>query len=169
MRMPGFNLLLAALSLLGAEPGDGEPLPAWVVVDSAGRAIALTLEALPGGPEGSATLNGHHHGDVQLVVPLKWSVKWNWVNRDTAQNHSLVVMSEREKLPAGGGSPALENARSRAVLAGLKPGQQDVTTFVADQAGWYWMLCGVPGHALRGEWIGFKVDREATEPRLVTK
>jgi uncharacterized cupredoxin-like copper-binding protein len=63
----------------------------------------------------------------------------------------------------------LENARSRAVLTGLKPGQQDVTTFVADQAGWYWILCGVPGHALRGEWIGLKVDREATAPRLVTK
>ncbi|HEY7683157.1 MAG TPA: sulfocyanin-like copper-binding protein [Gemmatimonadales bacterium] len=168
MRIPGFNLLLAALPLLGMQPGEEEPLPAWVVVDSAGRAIALTLEALPGGPEG-ATLNGHHHGDVQLVVPLNWTVKWNWANRDTVQNHSLVVMTEREKLPGEGGSPALENARSRAVLTGLKPGQQDVTTFLADQAGWYWILCGVPGHALRGEWIGLKVDREATAPRLVTK
>jgi hypothetical protein len=51
---------------------------------------------------------------------------------------------------------------SRAVTAGLLPGQRDLTTFVADPAGWYWMLCGVPGHAIRGEWIGLKVDREAT-------
>jgi len=137
-------------------------LPDWVSVDSAGRTVTLSLEAQPGGPAGIATLNGHHHGDAQLVVPLGWTVKWAWMNRDSAATHSLVVMAEREKLPGEGGQPALENAMSRAVTAGLKPGQRDLTTFGADQAGWYWMLCGVPGHALRGEWIGLKVDPSAT-------
>ena len=102
-------------------------------------------------------------------MPLDWTVKWTWVNRDTTQNHSLVVMAEREKLPTEGGRPVFDNAMSRAVLAGLKPGQRDLTTFIADQAGWYWILCGVPGHALRGEWIGLKVDREATGVSLVEK
>jgi hypothetical protein len=31
------------------------------------------------------------------------------------------------------------------------------------------MLCGVPDHAVRGEWIGLKVDREATAPMVVEK
>ena len=78
-------------------------------------------------------------------------------------------MAEREKLPTKAAGPALENAMSRAVTTGLKPGQRDVTTFVADQAGWYWMLCGVPGHAIRGEWIGLKVDREAQGVEVVVK
>jgi FtsP/CotA-like multicopper oxidase with cupredoxin domain len=146
-----------------------DPLPLWVAVDSAARTVTLSLEALAGGPEGTATLNGHHHGSVQLIVPLGWTVKWTWVNKDSAQSHSLVVMVEREKLPAEGGQPALENARSRAVTIGLKPGQTDVTTFQADQAGWYWMLCGVPSHAIRGEWIGFKVDRQSAAPVVVLK
>jgi hypothetical protein len=67
---------------------------------------------------------------------------------------SLVLMAEREKLPLQGDRPALQNAMTRMVTAGLKAGQTDVTTFTADEAGWYWLLCGVPGHAISGEWIG---------------
>jgi hypothetical protein len=146
-----------------------DSLPSWIAVDSAARIVTLTLEAEPGGPEGIATLSGHHHGNIQVVVPLGWTVKWAWVNRDSTRNHSLVVMSEREKLPLEGGRPSLDNAVSRAVTAGLKPGQKDLTTFRADQAGWYWMLCGVPEHAIQGEWIGLKVDRKAQGVAVVVK
>ena len=67
-------------------------------------------------------------------------------------------MAEREKLPAEGGQPAIDGALSRMVKVGLKSGQKDEATFVAEPGGWYWMLCGVPGHALKGEWIGLRVD-----------
>jgi uncharacterized cupredoxin-like copper-binding protein len=78
-------------------------------------------------------------------------------------------VAEREKLPAEGGDPALENAMSRAVATGIQPGQRDETTFLADQAGWYWMLCGVPGHALAGEWIGLRIDPAASGVSLKRK
>lgn len=158
---------LVAMLVPGALAAQG--LPDWFAVDTAGRTVSLTLQAEAGGPDGIAALNGLHHGSAQVVVPLNWTVKWTWVNRDSLQSHSLVVMAEREKLPQEGGRPALENALSRAVLVGLKPGQRDLTTFVADQAGWYWLLCGVPSHAIRGEWIGLKVDRDATLPALVLR
>lgn len=154
---------------VGTLAAQAAPPPEWMAVDAAARTVRLTLDARPDGPDGITTLNGLHHGSAQLVVPLNWTVQWTWVNRDSARSHSLVVLAEREKLPQEGGRPALENAVSRAVVAGLKPGQRDVTTFVADQAGWYWLLCGVPSHAIRGEWIGFKVDREAAAPALVLK
>ena len=70
-------------------------------------------------------------------------------------------MAEREKLPIEGGRPAFDNAMTRMVTDGLAAGQADQTTFVADQAGWYWLLCGVPGHAIAGEYIGLRVDPEA--------
>lgn len=169
-RPSGLLVPFAAICLVASAPPPApDPLPPWVVVDSAGRSVTLALEMDSGGPDGIATLNGHHHGDIQLVVPLQWTVRWTWVNRDSSQNHSLVVMAEREKMPLEGGRPALDNAMSRAVTTGLKPGQKDVTTFVADQAGWYWMLCGVPEHAIHGEWIGLKVDRMAAMPALVSK
>ncbi len=94
-------------------------------------------------------------------MPLNWTLKWEWRNLDSASTHSLVVMAEREKLPMEGGRPAFDNAMTRMVGAGLPAGQTDQTTFTADQAGWYWLLCGVPSHALEGEYIGLRVDPEA--------
>lgn len=169
MRMCAGVVLVA----LGMAAGSARPataqLPRWVEVDSAGHTVSLSLEVLGNGPHGSATLAGYDHGGAQVVVPLNWTVKWTWVNHDSTASHSLVVMAEREKLPPEGGRPALENAMSRAVTTGLKPNQRDLTTFTADQAGWYWILCGVPGHAIQGEWIGLKVDREAGAVAVVVK
>lgn len=157
----GLRALILVPMLAATGGSAAAQLPSWVSVDSGGKTVSLSFEAMPGGPEGIATLNGNHHGSVQLVVPLNWTVKWTWVNHDSTASHSLVVMAEREKLPNEGGRPALDNALSRSVTTGLKVGQRDVTTFVADQAGWYWVLCGVPSHAIRGEWIGLKVDPAA--------
>ena len=134
--------------------------PPWLVADSAGRAVTLTLQTTRGA-EGSALINGRRNGGVQVVVPLGWTVRWDWHSADSTAPHSLVLMAEREKLPAEGGQPAFDNAMTRMVTAGLPAGQEDRTTFSADQAGWYWLLCGVPGHALAGEFIGLRVDPEA--------
>jgi uncharacterized cupredoxin-like copper-binding protein len=103
------------------------------------------------------------------VVPVGWTVKWDWRNSDTASSHSLVVMVQREKIPAEGGRPSLTNAMSRMVTEGLAPGQTDQTTFLAEEAGWYWLLCGVPGHALAGEWLELRVDPAATTASVQIK
>jgi uncharacterized cupredoxin-like copper-binding protein len=70
-------------------------------------------------------------------------------------------MVQREKIPLEGGRASLSNAMTRMVTEGLLPGQSDQTTFVADEAGWYWLLCGVPGHAIKGEWLELRVDSGA--------
>jgi uncharacterized cupredoxin-like copper-binding protein len=164
----GLCLLLAA-GLIGAPArAQSDTLPLWIVPDASAETVTLTLEvARPPGAR-SAQLSGEHDGSVQINVPLGWTVNWSWRNGDSVP-HSLVVVAEREKLPAEGGHPALENAMSRAVTTGIPPGKTDATTFVADQAGWYWMLCGVPGHALAGEWIGLRVDPAATGVSLKRK
>jgi len=145
------------------------PAPAWLLMDTAAKTVTLTLDvtAPPGAP--SALIAGHRAGDVQIVVPLNWTVTWHWQSSDTTAPHSLVLTAEREKLPAEGGWPTIDNAMTRMVTAGLKAGQKDVTTFVADQAGWYWLLCGVPGHALAGEWLGVRVDPGAKAPEVRSK
>ena len=120
--------------------------------------MALQVTAAADG----ARINGRRNGDLQVIVPLGWTVQWDWRSADVGAPHSLVVMAEREKLPAEGGAPAFSNAMTRMVTAGLEAGQGDRTTFTADQPGWYWMLCGVPGHALGGEYIGLRVNPEAS-------
>ncbi|MEP6573521.1 MAG: sulfocyanin-like copper-binding protein [Gemmatimonadota bacterium] len=163
------GISVGLLLSLGRAPVASAQLPDWISSDSAAKTVRLTLTATAGDVAGVGRLNGMQGGKVQIVVPLGWTVIWNYENADSTQNHSLVVMVEREKLPTEGGRPAFDNAMTRNLLAGLKPGQKDVTTFVADEAGWYWLLDGVPGHALRGEWLGLKIDREAKEVTVVEK
>ena len=78
-------------------------------------------------------------------------------------------MTEREKLPMEGGRAAFTNAMSRGVTTGLPTDGTDNTTFEAEEGGWFWVLCGVPGHAIAGEWIGLKVDPAATGVGVVRK
>ncbi len=158
--------LLVVLPLLAGTPAAAQSAGAaertsWLTADSAARTATITLEVTnpPGSP--SAQLNGYREGAVQIVVPLRWTLGWDWRSADSAAKHSLVLMAEREKLPTEGGRPAFTNAMSRGVTTGLAGGQSDRTTFETEEAGWFWLLCGVPGHALAGEWIGLRVDPEA--------
>jgi hypothetical protein len=141
-------------------PAAAQP-PAWLVSDSSARTVRLSLRVTPAPQGGAALINGHRNGELQLVVPLGWTVQWDWQSADSTAPHSLVVMAEREKLPTEGGRAAFTNAMTRMLTDGLRPGEGDRTTFEADEAGWYWMLCGVPGHALAGEYIGLRVDPDA--------
>jgi len=168
------GLLLAGLPVWGiAQEATREApppsLPGWLSVDSVNQTLSLALEvtAPPGSP--SAALNGYRAGGVQVTVPLNWTVRWEWRSADPTALHSLVVMVEREKLPLEGGRPAFANAMTRMVTAGLRPEQGDTTAFVADEAGWYWLLCGVPSHAIGGEWIELRVDPDARTARVKTK
>ncbi len=155
-------LLASPLAAASAQSAAPDPAPAaWVQVDSAARTVRLSLEVTRPAGSPSATLNGHREGAVQVVVPLGWTVAWDWRSADSTAPHSLVVMAEREKLPTEGGRPAFTNAMTRMLTAGLPPDQGDRTTFEAEEAGWYWLLCGVPNHALVGEWIELRVDPDA--------
>lgn len=142
-------------------PSPADSTPAWLAVDSAGRTVTLTLEVTAPAGSPSALINGYRAGQTRITVPLGWTVRWHWRNADSTAPHSLVVMVQREKIPLEGGRASLSNAMSRTVNAGLPPGSTDETTFVADEAGWYWLMCGVPGHALKGEWLELRVDRDA--------
>jgi len=158
---PALVALLAATPLPAQSPESAEPAP-WVVANPATRTATINLEVTAPAGAPSALLNGFREGGIQIVVPLRWTVTWDWQSADSAAKHSLVVMAEREKLPIEGGRPAFTNAVSRGVTAGLAAGQSDRTTFEAEESGWYWLMCGVPGHAIAGEWIGLRVDPEAT-------
>lgn len=150
-------------------PAPSPSSPDWLAVDSASQTATITLEVTPGQNTPSALISGYRNGEARIVVPVGWTIKWNWRNADTASPHSLVVMVQREKVPLEGGRPAFSNAMTRMVIEGLPPAGTDQTTFVAEEGGWYWLMCGVPGHALAGEWIELRVDPEATTARVEIK
>jgi hypothetical protein len=163
------RLIVAGVLAPGAAAQAPAPAPAWITTDSAARTVTIALEVTHPAGAASALLNGYREGTAQVVVPLGWTVAWDWRNADSTSAHSLVVMQEREKLPTEGGRPVFTNAMTKSLTAGLASGQSDRTTFEADQAGWYWLLCGVPSHALQGEWLGLKVDPDAKTPGVIVK
>jgi Sulfocyanin (SoxE) domain len=154
-------------------PGDSTPVRAdsfpWLGVDSAARSATLELVVTRKTGAPSALINGYRAGEARIVIPVGWTVKWNWRSADSTTPHSLVVMVQREKLPLEGGRPSFSNAMTRMVTEGLRPGQADQSTFEAEEAGWYWMMCGVPGHGLNGEWLELRVDPEARTARVELK
>ena len=160
-----FPLLFALLGLLGGRPltAQSAELPAWIRPDGASRTLFfdLTVTRPAGAP--SALLSDEHDGSIQVIVPRGWTIRWHWVNQDSTAGHSLVVVAEREKLPLQGGQAVFTNAMTRAVLPGLAVGRTDDTSFEAEEGGWFWVICGVPGHAIAGEWISLRVDPAATE------
>jgi hypothetical protein len=165
---PASNTAAATAPDPKAEGRASTGLPSWLTIDSAGSTVTLSLETRPGAAGSSALINGYRAGGVRVMVPVGWTIRWNWRNADHAP-HSLVVMTQREKIPLEGGRPAFSNAMTRSVTDGVAPGQSDQSTFEAEEAGWYWLLCGVPSHALNGEWIELRVDPAATRPDVVVK
>jgi len=161
-------VVLAFLPFIGSPPSLVAQT-AWLTADTAARAVSLRLDVTVPPGVGSAAISGYRDGSVQIVVPRGWTVAWQWESHDSTAPHSLVLMAEREKLPAEGGRPAIDGALTKAVGTGLEAGSRDVARFEADQVGWYWLLCGVPGHALKGEWIGLKIDPDAATASLKEK
>ena len=149
-------------------PTAADTSPAWLVSDDASKTATVALQVTHA-TDGSALINGHRNGELQIVVPVNWTVQWDWRNADSTAAHSLVVMAEREKLPTEGGRAVFTNAMTRMVTAGLPAGVGDRTTFTAEEGGWYWLLCGVPGHAIAGEYLGLRVDPEAETARVRSK
>ena len=94
----------------------------------AGHVLATDIDPFCGA---ALAVNGELNGGLQIVVPRGWTVRWTWFNADSSAHHSLVVMTEREKLPTEGGSAAFTNAMTRSLKGGLVPGGKDVTSFVA--------------------------------------
>lgn len=141
----------------------------WLAADSAAKTVSLDLAVTARAGAPSSVINGHRSGELRIIVPVGWTVRWNWRSSDSAAPHSLVVMVQREKIPLEGGRPSFSNAMTRMVTEGLRAGQTDQSTFIAEEAGWYWMMCGVPSHGLNGEWLELRVDPEAQTARAEVK
>jgi Sulfocyanin (SoxE) domain len=160
-----FGLLLAARTVFSVPSlaAQDAALPTWIHPDSAGKAVLLELAVTRPADAASAQLSAEHDGSIQVIVPRGWTVRWHWINQDSTASHSLVVVAEREKLPQQGGQAVFTNAMTRSVLLGLPAGRTDDTSFEAEEGGWFWVICGVPGHAIAGEWISLRIDPAATE------
>jgi sulfocyanin len=142
-----------------AAAGDSQ----WVKYDPATKTVTVALIAGAPGSSGPFNFNGYNSGSATLTVPGGSKVVMNFVNRDGTP-HSALVVSGDGPLPNIGGDPAIPAAYTRDVTQGLAQEGKDVIRFTAPNSGKYRIICGVPGHALSGMWIWFKIDPAAKTP-----
>lgn len=136
-----------------AAPADSQ----YLSYDAATKTVTFKLVA------GPFAFNGFTNGGGTLTVPPGSTNVWNFV-QDDGTPHSAEVASGTGPIPNSGGDPAIPRAYTNKVVEGLVQGATDVIRFTAPDTGSYRIICGVPGHALGGMWIWFKVDPAATVP-----
>jgi sulfocyanin len=161
-------LLVTLGSLCWVVPGTAQTAPSkFLSYDAATKTVTFALEAGAPGTAGPFNFNGYTNGAATLTVPPGATVVMNFVNLDGTP-HSAEIIADKDPMPNMGGDPAIPTAYTQDVTQGQPQGGKDVMRFTAPPSGSFRIACGVPGHALSGMWIRFKVDPAAKSPSWVT-
>jgi hypothetical protein len=144
-----------------ASPAAAAPAPATadtnLKYDAATNTVTFLLVA------GPFSFNGYTGGGATLAVPPRSVNVINFEQNDGTP-HSAEIDVGTGPLPSAGGNPAIPRAYTNKAVEGLPQGATDVIRFTAPDSGTYRIICGVPGHALSGMWIWYKVDPSAKTP-----
>jgi hypothetical protein len=129
----------------------------WVRWDPATKTVTFRLVA------GPFDFNGFTNGGATLTVPSGATNVISFEQNDGTP-HSAEISSGTGPVPNSGGDPAIPRAYTNKVVEGLPQGAKDEMRFTAPDNGTFRIICGVPGHALSGMWIWYKVDPAAKTP-----
>ncbi|MGN6392821.1 MAG: sulfocyanin-like copper-binding protein [Gemmatimonadales bacterium] len=146
-------------STTGASASAGAGDSGYVKYDAGSKTVTFRLVA------GPFTFDGYSNGGATLTVPPGTNNVWNFEQGDGTP-HSAEIESGEGPLPNSGGNPAIPRAYTNKVVEGLPQGATDVIKFTAPAQGTYRIICGVPGHAVGGMWIWFRIDPSAKAPSL---
>ncbi|MGH7625417.1 MAG: sulfocyanin-like copper-binding protein [Gemmatimonadaceae bacterium] len=131
--------------------------------DVASKTVKISLTASLGSANGGMNFNGGFKGDKTVTVPVGWSVKMSFVNKD-AIPHSAIILVDSFPLPMAPENPAIARAYTNELTGGLPTGGTDSMDFKTTKPGKYLIVCGVPGHGPSGMYIKFDVSGEAKVP-----
>ena len=168
MKLTGCLGVLGVLARVLAAQSDSPPRidSTWLVSDVPTRTVQFQLIAGFSGLNGALNFNGFGDGRLTFTVPAGWHVVIHFINHDGMLAHSAVVIADSLVPTTGASTPAFNQAVTLKVQEGLTATQRDDMNFVADKAGSYLIICGVPGHAAAGMWIRFKVEGGLNRPSL---
>lgn len=168
MKLTGCLGVLGVVAEALAAQSDSPPRidSTWLVSDVPTKTVQLQLIAGFSGLNGALNFNGFGDGGLTFTVPAGWHVVIHFSNHDGMLAHSGIVIADSLVPTAGATSPAFSQAVTLKVQEGLTSMEHDDMIFLADKAGSYLIICGVPGHAAAGMWIRFKVEEGGQRPFL---
>jgi hypothetical protein len=135
----------------------------WLSYDAATNTVTFKLVAGRSRKKGLLNFNGHADGKATLVVPAKSGVVMQFVNQDSMP-HSAVLIPDKDPMPNVIEKPAILHAATRELAVGLPRLGTDEMHFTAPASGSFRIVSGVPGQAVSGMWIRFRVDPAAKQP-----
>lgn len=152
----------AATSAPAPAAPSGPSMPDWIQADHTARTVTIALTAGDTNANNYWNFNGFHGGTGEIIVPQGYTVTINFVNRDPAMAHSVVVDESMASYPNifSEVTPAFEGGVTQnptSMTESTLPGESETMTFVAGQAGEYVLVCYVTGHAATGMWVRFTV------------
>ena len=138
----------------------------WLSVDSTSKTATFQLTAGLTAFNSALNFNGFKDGGLTLTVPMNWNVVIPFTNHDANLMHSAEIIDTVKPMPARPVDPAFPHAATTRLDQGIAFEGKDTIRFTANKAGSYLMFCGVPGHALAGMWIRFRVSATEKQPTL---
>ena len=125
-----------------------------------------TLQLISGYDHTNSALNfnGGAKGNHTVVMPVGWTVKSTFVNRDRNLPHSAIIIDQVSPIPPMPPEPAFTRAYTIKLEEGLSESETDELTFKTTRAGKFLIFCGVPGHGVGGMYINLEVSEFAREP-----
>jgi len=150
--------LVNAVSFTGAAASVAAS-PTWVT--TTGQVVHLTLISGWNNVNGGFNFDGGAKGSMVVTVPRGDKVVITYTNAVSIP-HNVDIIRYQLPLPGRGVAPAFTGATTfRQGKPPVGKGVVQTTSFVADKAGKYMIICGVPGHAEGGMWDTFVVSTSA--------
>lgn len=153
----------------------GEPfVPSWIKNDPAAKTISMEIVADWNQIEryrkdnirhDIIDFNGYWGGNLTIVVPTGWSVKIDFINGSSNLRHSLMVtrVFAQAEMPV---KLKPEDAIWGAYTdppEGIRPTEKRQMSFVAQDAGSYFLACARQTHLMAGHWVSFEVRNDASQ------
>ena len=149
--MKNILVLAVALSVPSASAAT------FVSSDAASKTATITVDANQGTAGGGLNFNGVVKGAKSFTIPAGWTVVMNFKNMGMIPHSAIVVKGTTPPTSVAEKDAAFPGAYTKTVMQGMNAGATDVVKFKATTAGNYLLICGVPGHALGGQYLGLKV------------
>ncbi|RIV22032.1 hypothetical protein D2Q93_09640 [Alicyclobacillaceae bacterium I2511] len=143
--------------------------PAFYALGAQPKTLNLNMQAGGSQANQGMNFNGFSSGQLVVTVPVGWTLNFNFVNLDPSLPHSLGVTTWADRMSTGTFAPAFTGSIPAAFGGGIVKGQAPIKfSVVANKAGKYALVCGLPGHAVGGMWDELDVSATAKQPTIQT-
>lgn len=151
-------LFVAGLLVLGQAAAQ----TSYVSNNAASKTATITVNATEGNSNSGLNFNGADHGKKGFVIPAGWTVKMVFKNLGTMPHSAVVVKGKTPPASVTAKDAAFAKAYTSKLSEGVAGGSAaETVTFKVGKAGTYNLVCGVPGHGLGGQYVGFVVSGSA--------